>query len=224
MIGWGSQAPAQAQNIRDSLESAGLDIPVSNRVTCTLLFTQTAQQAVLTLLNAHTARRFHFAYTKRRFHFAHTRRRFQFPRFHTRHRHLLDGFKFLTIHTALSHGPEAVCLFRMKPVYFNLLCCLSHGTTRRFLRFYRSPPLSPPHGRPVKTLKVFMFFSTYLYKHRMYELRLGYSYCFAVRRGKESRTRKHRPGTRLRWGGGGGVERTQRWVCLMWRVSWRLSA
>lgn len=28
VIGWGSQAPAQAQNIRDSLESAGLDIPV----------------------------------------------------------------------------------------------------------------------------------------------------------------------------------------------------
>lgn len=27
-MGWGSQAPAQAQNIRDSLEAAGLDIPV----------------------------------------------------------------------------------------------------------------------------------------------------------------------------------------------------
>ncbi|CAM9776488.1 unnamed protein product [Choristocarpus tenellus] len=29
VIGWGSQAPAQAQNIRDSLEAAGLNIPVS---------------------------------------------------------------------------------------------------------------------------------------------------------------------------------------------------
>ncbi|CAB1117776.1 unnamed protein product [Ectocarpus sp. CCAP 1310/34] len=28
VVGWGSQAPAQAQNIRDSLEAAGVDIPV----------------------------------------------------------------------------------------------------------------------------------------------------------------------------------------------------
>lgn len=28
VIGWGSQAPAQAQNIRDSLAAVGLDIPV----------------------------------------------------------------------------------------------------------------------------------------------------------------------------------------------------
>lgn len=31
VIGWGSQAPAQAQNIRDSLEAAGVDIPVRTR-------------------------------------------------------------------------------------------------------------------------------------------------------------------------------------------------
>jgi ketol-acid reductoisomerase len=29
VIGWGSQAPAQAQNIRDSVTEAGLDIPVT---------------------------------------------------------------------------------------------------------------------------------------------------------------------------------------------------
>jgi len=29
VIGWGSQAPAQAQNIRDSLDEAGVDIKVS---------------------------------------------------------------------------------------------------------------------------------------------------------------------------------------------------
>jgi ketol-acid reductoisomerase len=29
VIGWGSQAPAQAQNMRDSFEAAGLDIKVT---------------------------------------------------------------------------------------------------------------------------------------------------------------------------------------------------